>query len=269
MTRPLFSVVTVTLNAGDDLLSTVKSLNNQNMDSYEHIVKDGGSSDNSLISLPSDSRRRVIVKPDIGIYEAMNQSLDYCEGQYVVFLNAGDCFYDCNVLETVAINAKDAGYPNIIYTDIHNNRIGWLFRYPSKLSRSFLYRKSICHQATYIKRTCYSSYGRFDLEFKIIADNEYLLRLLSKGETACHCPIIGIKYKDCGFSALSENATSLAEETDKIRRRYFSRSERFWYGLAWFFTFPRLRVWILNQSNLNALWIPYTKLANLWNRNTH
>jgi glycosyltransferase involved in cell wall biosynthesis len=267
MTQPLFSIVTVTLNAEAELLRTVNSICNQNILNYEHIVKDGESTDSSFKTLPEDPRRRIIVRADEGIYDAMNQALYYCKGLYVVFLNAGDCFYGSNVLKDVSVYAQSQGYPNIIYTDYYNDRIEDIYRYPSLLSKTFLYRKTVCQQATFIKKCCYNAYGHFDLKYKFVADYEYLLRLLSFGEKAYHCPIIGITYKDCGYSALPQHSKILNKETVNVRRIYFSIIERFFYGMLWFLTFPHLRMWLLRRQELRVFWSTYIKFANWWNRN--
>ena len=94
----MFSIITVCLNAGDDLILTIESALNQTYSDFEIIVKDGFSTDGSVEMIPKDDRIRLIQKKDNGIYDAMNQGIEVASGQYIIFMNAGDKFYNNKVL---------------------------------------------------------------------------------------------------------------------------------------------------------------------------
>ena len=87
-----FSIVTVCLNAGQDLIDTVNSTLGQSYDCFEILVKDGFSTDGSTEQLPEDERIRLIQKKDTGIYDAMNQAVEEALGDYLIFMNCGDRF---------------------------------------------------------------------------------------------------------------------------------------------------------------------------------
>jgi len=74
MSAPLFSIVTVTLNCVEDAVATAKSVLDQDCGNYEYIVKDGGSTDSTVTEL-GRLGVQTIVKPDVGVYAAMNQAL--------------------------------------------------------------------------------------------------------------------------------------------------------------------------------------------------
>ncbi len=132
-----FSVITVCLNPGGKLRTTLESVLGQSCGDFEVIVKDGGSSDGSVDewqhkpgeAADKDVRRRepgagegaavgespegtaaagaaygrvrVFVERDRGIYDAMNQAVAHAAGDFVVFMNCGDVFADERVLERV------------------------------------------------------------------------------------------------------------------------------------------------------------------------
>ena len=84
-------------------METIESIRSQTYGKYEIIIKDGMSTDGSLDSLiqeadRGDSRIRIHSQADKGIYDAMNQAVGYAKGDYLFFLNAGDSFYDKEVL---------------------------------------------------------------------------------------------------------------------------------------------------------------------------
>ena len=97
-----FSIITVCLNAGNDLLETVESTLKQSYSEFEIIVKDGFSKDESICKLPQDKRIHLVQKKDTGIYDAMNQGIEVAQGDYMIFMNAGDKFYDSEVLKRIA-----------------------------------------------------------------------------------------------------------------------------------------------------------------------
>lgn len=97
-----FSIITVCLNAGNDLLETVESTLKQSYSEFEIIVKDGFSKDESICKLPQDKRIHLVQKRDTGIYDAMNQGIEVAQGDYMIFMNAGDKFYDSEVLKRIA-----------------------------------------------------------------------------------------------------------------------------------------------------------------------
>ena len=99
MRTPMFSILVVSLNPGDKLVETMKSIAGQTNTDYEVIVKDGGSGDGSLDALRSylqeqelAKRVRILEQPDSSIYEGMNQAADAARGEYYYFLNCGDAF---------------------------------------------------------------------------------------------------------------------------------------------------------------------------------
>lgn len=266
MARPLFSIVTVTLNAGVDLMATAKSVADQSMISYEHIIKDGGSFDNSLALLKKDNNQRIIIKPDSGIYEAMNQALEYCTGKYILFLNAGDVFASSDVLSLVANTIVCSDMPEVVYTHIKNMRHGTMQTYPSILSRAFLYRRSLCHQGTYIRRDCYAKYGNFDLMYRILADNELLLRLLTNSARTALSPCTGVIYKGEGFSMRESNAVLVLHELKRIRKKYYTKYERLYLGVLWHLTMPTLRMWLIKNIKSQRFQNIYAFAANMFNQ---
>ena len=61
-----FSIITVCLNAGQDLIDTVENTLNQSYDNFEIIVKDGFSKDCSIEKLPYNDKIKLIQKKDTG-----------------------------------------------------------------------------------------------------------------------------------------------------------------------------------------------------------
>lgn len=90
---PKFSVITVTYNAEKVLEDTIQSVIAQTYHHVEYIIVDGASKDGTL-SIIDRYRPRihtVVSEPDKGLYDAMNKGIALASGDYLCFLNAGDC----------------------------------------------------------------------------------------------------------------------------------------------------------------------------------
>ena len=91
------SIVTATYNSGESLRDTLESVLSQTYDDYEHIIVDGGSTDNTLDILREyepryNGRLKWHSEPDRGIYDAMNKGIARATGELVGLLNSDD-FY--------------------------------------------------------------------------------------------------------------------------------------------------------------------------------
>src|SRR5688572_27521016 len=98
---PKISIITINYNNLDGLKRTVDSVVNQTWQEFEYIVIDGGSTDGSGAYIESKSKHfhYWVSEPDKGIYNAMNKGIVKATGEYLLFLNSGDHFFNDTVLE--------------------------------------------------------------------------------------------------------------------------------------------------------------------------
>ena len=101
-----YSIITVNYNNRDGLRATIESVVNQTYRDYEFIVIDGGSTDGSTDVLKEfdDKITYWVSEPDKGIYNGMNKGIAKATGDYLNFMNSGDCFYNEKVLELLNKN---------------------------------------------------------------------------------------------------------------------------------------------------------------------
>ena len=102
MSRKRLSIITICYN-DPDVEKTCKRVVNQTWQDFEWIVIDGGSNEETLrVFEKYKNRINVFVsEPDNGRYDAFNKALEYINSDYVHFLNAGDFYYDDDVLLNV------------------------------------------------------------------------------------------------------------------------------------------------------------------------
>ena len=120
------SIITVTYNSANTILTTLNSVKSQTWNSIEHIIIDGNSSDNTMEivnNFPHVSK--VIVENDDGIYDAMNKGIENSSGDIIGFLNSDDWFFNDNVIEEIVNcfrnNKIDAVYGDLVFVVNEND----------------------------------------------------------------------------------------------------------------------------------------------------
>lgn len=245
-----------------ELLKTVNSVLRQEYTNFEVIIKDGGSQDSSLEILPKDSRLKIYSKKDSGIYDAMNQALDYVSGDYVLFLNAADYFTDDYVLSDFHKEIIVNELPDLVYCNYKTTKHNLPIIAPARLNSRFLFRTMLCHQTCMIKFINYVNNNKFDTELKVMADYDFLLRLLIvKRGTYSHLNKLCIISTSGGYSA--QNFQLGLKEVSKLRKKYFGNKYRL-YILLYSLTLPWLRNKVVASNSYLA--ILYFRIINRINR---
>ena len=221
----MISIITITYNAGKEIEATMRSVAEQTYTDYEHIIVDGASTDATLeiVARYASDKVRVYSKPDKGIYHGMNRALKYAQGDYVIFLNAGDRFASP---ETLAAYAAAAGEDaDIVYGDtmiIDSN--GTLLRprhhsAPEQLTyESYKKGMLVCHQAFMVKRAIAPE---FDRRYRLSADYDWSLACIANSDPGKrkNLKAVTIHYLDGGVSQ-KKKLQSLKERFAIMHRRY-------------------------------------------------
>ena len=101
---PLISIILPSYNKYDEILKTVRSIQNQSFKNIEIILVDDGSTDNSKeiyeYLLQSDSRIRVFYHlKNMGVWRTRLDGFLYSNGKYIIHLDVGDFLSNNMILE--------------------------------------------------------------------------------------------------------------------------------------------------------------------------
>lgn len=99
-TKPKISILTPSYNTGKYLERAIKSVLDQDYDNWEHIVVDGGSTDNTLEILKKYPHIQWVSEPDKGQSDAMNKAFTLSSGSLISYLNADD-YYQKNAFNVI------------------------------------------------------------------------------------------------------------------------------------------------------------------------
>lgn len=171
----LLSVITINYNNYDGLRRTLDSVAAQTCREFEYLVIDGGSTDGSadLIQAYGGLVDYWVSEADRGVYHAMNKGVRAAHGDYVLFLNSGDTFYEDDVVARV-LKELDG-------TDVLTG--GTWFSYgrnvppPDAVSMDFLYEWTLCHQASFIRRALLVEQP-YDDALRYVADWKFWVQML-------------------------------------------------------------------------------------------
>ena len=218
------TVVTVCRNAGSIIEKTIKSVLMQKGSDYEYIIQDGFSDDNTLCIAKayenefkkSNILYRVESEMDDGIYDAMNKAIDKGSGEWIFFLNAGDMFYNDEILDDfIKMRGNLAvdlvyGHTNYIFSD--NKELVVVRNHEDVFKGA-----GICQQSLFYRRKMLEK-RKFNMNYKILADYEYLLYM---NEQNCQFSDMNLIVSNYGYNGISSiNCSQVYKEKMQIMKEY-------------------------------------------------
>lgn len=269
---PMFSIIVVTLNPGEKLIETIKSIRMQSYTDYQVVVKDGGSKDNCLEQLrkylQTDAemaqRVKIVEKPDKSIYEGMNQATQETDGDYLYFLNCGDTFAHEQALQQMAegiMTHKSAGGRGLIfYGNIYDALRKQIVPSNPHMDDFACYRHVPNHQACIYHKSLFAERG-YQPEFKVRGDYEHFLwSYFCKDANPQYVDVTLASYEGGGFSETKENRVRSAREHQIITRMYMSKGQLLRYKMILLLTLAPLRTKMAESPVFAGLYMKIKKL---------
>ncbi len=177
------SVIIATMNCADCLSEALDSVFSQQEADYECIVIDGGSTDGTVEIIRQREHRIAhwLSEPDSGIAEAFNKGVELSSGQLIFFLGADDVLYDDMVFCDVRSSSSRFEHPYFFYGDLY-----YVYRRKRTLiHRNFDLQKNrryncMPHQAMFLDRWFFETYGLFDETYRYAMDYEHISRFIEE-----------------------------------------------------------------------------------------
>lgn len=186
------TIVTINRNNALGLQKTMQSVLSQTRTDFEYVVVDGASTDNSVdvvkqFAMQFGDRLKWISEPDKGIYNAMNKGIRMATGDYLEFLNSGDCLVSEDAVSKMHVALEEKGYPPILYgnmlKDMPDGRIVRDKCFAGgDVTLMGMYHGCLNHSPAYIKRELFSKYGEYDETLKICSDWKWYTKAIVLGD---------------------------------------------------------------------------------------
>lgn len=209
------SIITICFNNLEDVLSTCKSVDEQTIKPFEHLIINGSTNnniENYFSGLQEIPYRKILNERDEGIADAFNKGIKKATGNLILLLNSGDCLFDQNVIQKVLEKFNQDDQLMWLHGRYQLNRSGIWVTLGKTFEAKKLYRgmRSVCHQTMYVKKELYEKYGMFDTSLKIAMDFDFLARIRNErflflNEMLATCVPDGISSSQYDLS-LKENA---------------------------------------------------------------
>jgi|ERR1035437_9869577 glycosyltransferase involved in cell wall biosynthesis len=221
---PRITIITSTFNCAVALRKTAQSIRNQNYKNTQWIIVDAASTDNTVevIKENLDIVNDWISEPDDSIYDAWNKASQFIDGEWVLFLGAGDVIADRTVLDNIARracsldNAIAVIYGNVLiqkpdgtprYTDRKTQLNYWEFGRPALPH----------HQGVFHHRRLFTAQTPFDPSYRIAGDGKFLL-LATKQGAFLHVDLTVAMMTDDGASNDYRNIFTTRREFRRMCR---------------------------------------------------
>ncbi|MBO7672686.1 glycosyltransferase [bacterium] len=224
------SVITICYNE-PNLEKTCESIINQTWQDFEWIVVDGGSNE-TIQKIWDKYKYRIdtfISEPDDGIYNAYNKGIKLASGEYINLMNAGDYFYDNNVLDNIfgrnQNHDEDFLYGDTYMSDNNDLYNSYTLQYPEIKDKNYFLYNFVNTQSAFMKKSLFEKFGYYDENYKIIADWEKCINFASNGICFKKLNLIVANFNVCGVSFSKETQPKVFEEFCKIVKKYFTEKE--------------------------------------------
>lgn len=234
-----FSIVTPSFNQGEFLEQTLRSVASQEDIRFEHVIFDGGSTDNSVEILKNfGSGIRWVSERDKGQTDAVNKGISATTGEIIGWLNSDDIYYP-NALKTVASYFSENPHVDVVYGMAdHIDKIDVPFEeYPTDEWDFSRLRDTcfICQPALFFRRRVIEKIGYLNEDLTYCMDYEYWLRMGIAGVRFQY-----LRIKLAGSRLYSDNKTlgarvKVHEEINSMQRRLFGSVPDKWlfnYGVV-------------------------------------
>jgi len=238
--QPDFTIITPSLNYGRFLRDCLESVRSQDGVTAEHLVMDGGSSDNSAEIAKGFPTVVFRQKPDKGMSDAINKGFEAAKGEWVMWLNADDRLKPGALAEILTHLKKSEA--DIVYADwnfISEDGTHLKHMRPPGWSR-FVHVNHHCYIAStaawYRRATVIAEGHRLRTDYHYVMDGEFYARLDSLGKRFLHVAVNAADFRLHGSNA-SLRHSGITRDMGTIiaaeRQHAESRAIRRMYGFTW------------------------------------
>lgn len=208
---------------------------------FEHLIIDGGSTDDSAEIAARFPHAAWTQEPDKGMSDAINKGFDRAKGEWVIWLNADDRLKPgalAGMLDFLKRSAADVVYGDYDFIDESGGLIrrmkvpGW---------STFVHIHHHCYvpstAAFYRNATVIAEGHRLREDFRYVMDGEFYARLDAVGKRFAHAPVNVAEFRMHGGNA-SQRHLEKTREMDAVlaaeRQHVESRAIRRAYGITLF-----------------------------------
>jgi len=227
---PLFSVLIATYNSGELLSGCLASILGQDMDAFEILIADGGSTDTTgdVIEAHAPHIAYSLSRKDKGPYDAWNSLLPRASGRWLMFLGADDRLAATDTLTRLAEHCASLpqrpeelsyvfGITEFVAGDDVIERFGERALPDDRQDPADDF--ALSHTGLLHHRDLFERFGEFSTDYAIAGDAHFLLRSLrDPGTRFYHAPVVVARMAAGGLSSGVASRVTCYREVEQARR---------------------------------------------------
>ncbi|MBD3649069.1 MAG: glycosyltransferase, partial [Pseudomonadales bacterium] len=186
------SIITPSYNQAPFLQRTIESVAMQRYSDYEHIIFDGGSTDESASIAgdyaSNDDRVAFTSEHDRGQAHAINKGFARAQGDILAWLNSDDYYYDENVISAVVEFFESHPEADVVYgrglrVDGAGEVLSEAFVHPegTDFQVSLQHSLGLLQPAVFFRRKVYEAVGGLSEDYNLQLDYEFWIRVAQSG----------------------------------------------------------------------------------------
>ena len=188
MYEPEVTIITPTSNIvdkgqADDFTLLVNLLDRQTYEFVDHLIIDNASQDGTEVLLKEYKNSGFLTfysEPDRGKFDAMNKGLLRAKGKYVAFLSCDDFYHDITGIADVVNVMEEEDADFCFFPSYCCHPEGYVFQFIPAMLNTF--QVAPCpRQAMFLKKSVLNELRGFDEKFKLLADYDFVIRLVLGG----------------------------------------------------------------------------------------
>lgn len=232
MTLPKFSVITVSFNHGQFIRQTIESVLAQGYPNFEHIVVDGGSTDDTISILKEYPHLKWTSEPDRGQSHALNKGFARATGDVIAWMNSDD-WYAPNAFHTVAQHISK--HPIVMgaacITDkegratetVDNIERTWFDAMKYWVFHSVPAQPGVFFRKSLLDELCIEPGECFDEGLYFTMDYDLWLRMLERYPFSCRIPQTLAYLRNYDTNKTGADMAGAYREMSRVYRRHASR----------------------------------------------
>ncbi len=226
--EPQFSIITASMNQGSFLRETLASVRAQGRTDVEHIVIDGGSTDDSVAVLRDHeaSLSYWVSAPDGGQPNAWNAGLRRARGRYVGFLNSDDLYLP-GALDAVAHLARDEPQAEwllggTLYFGVGSDDLWYPGRLPVSAADVLYFESYVPQPGHFWRRSLLERLGGVDESLQYGFDLDLLVRCALAGARAAATHRLIAAFRFHASSKTTASRSNQDADTALVEARHFN-----------------------------------------------
>lgn len=185
--NPIISVITTTSNLiekeqADAFNLMISLLDLQTYPEIEHIIIDNSSTDGTVEMLKDYKNKGYLnffSEKDTGKFNGFNKGIMRARGKYVTFISCDDFFHDITALYDV-VNLLEANNADFSFSPAYcRHPEDFTFLFVPAMHNAFQVMPC-ARQAMVFKKTMMEKENYFDEKFKLMADFDFIIRIILK-----------------------------------------------------------------------------------------